>query len=611
MFIMLEPRDDHADALQHLAELSASSDTRGTFTTISRWPALERKALEPYDVPDLDRRDDWNRRIVEPADGIIRAWRATTAVAAGDRIIFMHTLVHPAADPKLADEALAMGRTFALAGGDAGAAANDVQKLTSGAFDPPEMTFTSSAKTSSGEPARKTTTGQPVALSGSVGEAEAAVSGNGQNIVVTGQCLPYHSTNGGTSFSSRTLPSSAANDGDCSVTWGKAGNFYIARLGPQKIFAFRSTDGATFQAPTTVVTRSGVNQRVDQPHVAADRRNSDTVNGAAKDFVYVVWRDSTQFRPYITCSRDSGATWRTSIPATDLASGYPRVAVGYDGAVYVVAPTGATIGIDKFDQCPASGTLVRVKGFPRQMSIGRVINCPVAGLDRCNSGNTLASAMLAADDTDASRVFLAFALQNEGKAGSNIGVIASTNGGKQFGSNGALANAGGDAVRFLPWIAVASGVVHVAWYDRRNATTTVPSLTSYYRNSLTFANNTLTAGTETKINGTDDNQCSSGFPCGVRSQADLTSCPGQTNAFYCVNSAGTRTGARCDPRAPTTGTSCAAGTTCKAGRGCPKYGDYNGLAAGGGKLVNVWATGTPPGGTSQRHPSLMVTVTTP
>jgi len=40
--------------------------------------------------------------------------------------------------------------------------------------------------------------------------------------------------------------------------------------------------------------------------------------------------------------------------------------------------------------------------------------------------------------------------------------------------------------------------------------------------------------------------------------------------------------------------SCPAAGTCKTGKGCPKYGDYNGIACGPQKLFVSWAAATPP-----------------
>src|SRR6185436_16119198 len=96
-----------------------------------------------------------------------------------------------------------------------------------------------------------------------------------------------------------------------------------------------------------------------------------------------------------------------------------------------------------------------------------------------------------------------------------------------------------------------------------------------------------TPGVEVDLMGTNDPQCASGWPCGARSQENSDTCSTQPqNAGYCGTAP---TGARCDF---TTG--CSDGLPCVRFSGCPKYGDYNGLAVAGGRLLNIWASGTAP-----------------
>src|SRR5262249_29891330 len=47
---------------------------------------------------------------------------------------------------------------------------------------------------------------------------------------------------------------------------------------------------------------------------------------------------------------------------------------------------------------------------------------------------------------------------------------------------------------------------------------------------------------------------------------------------------------------------CPAGETCQAHDGCPRYGDYNGMAAAAGQLYNAWASATPPPGVTAPGP---------
>jgi hypothetical protein len=301
---------------------------------------------------------------------------------------------------------------------------------------------------------------------------------------------------------------------------------------------------------------------VDQPHIAADRL---TPSSLGKDSVYLVWQEAFSLNPSLACSNDSGAHWSAPVGAHGGSVGYPRVFVGGDGTVYVVSRSGATAVIDKFSSC--EGGLVRQSGFPVSVSTNPV-PCPVPGLDRCNNGNWLSSPTIAVDDTNPSHVYLGWADSNG--AGEDILVTNSTDGGKHFGPTVAV-NSAVKARRFLPWLTVWGGVAHVGWYDRRKASSAANDLTRYFRGSASAAGGALTPGPEVDLSGVDDPQCASGFPCGVRDSADCMSCSSPP-------APGT-----CSVPFPPTG-------------GCPKYGDYNGDAAGGGRILHVWASATAPPG---------------
>ncbi|HEX3579241.1 MAG TPA: hypothetical protein VHY33_11820 [Thermoanaerobaculia bacterium] len=303
----------------------------------------------------------------------------------------------------------------------------------------------------------------------------------------------------------------------------------------------------------------------------------------------MVFQEGGHLVTRLNCSKNSGATWSTPIAAASGDSAFPRVSVGTDGMVYTVSRAGNLVVIDKFSDC-ASG-LAHQSSFPVRVAI-RNVQCPVAGLDRCNDGNTLSSPTLAVDDHHADRVYLAFAGTNSQHTGQNIGVIQSTNGGKRFDLNAVVLNGGGPAKRFMPWIVVSNSVGYVGWYDRRNISPMHNDKASYYKNSFFMRNGQLTAGTEENLSGgVDDLQCN-GWPRAPRAKQDATACTKKPQlAGFCLPST---TAIRCDYSV--TPSTCPAKTTCQTGSGLPKYGDYNGLAVGGGKLVNVWASTVPPAG---------------
>jgi len=606
MSIETEQRDSHADAVKQLAAINGGLDARGSYTTIGGWAALERKVQQPYETPEDVPDDDYSKNVQIPASGVVLAWETSTAVATGVQLVTIDTLVHPSADPAIADEALSIGRTLSLPAGD-GSAATDVQHLTSGALDPQPIEIDDSAPAadpvaakSSGVQA-KLVTGTPIRLAGP-GEDEAAISSSGGRIVVTGGCTPSYSNDGGATFATGNLTDTATParqfDGDCSVAWAPSGTFYVSRLGGSAthlipVYKSSAANNGNFVFVASASTGSSLTKNLDQPHIAADRVNTYTDStGTKHDLLYAVWRETSAFRPRLACSKDGGQSWSQAVHTKGENHSYPRVTVGPDGAVYVISPFANSITLDKFSSCAADNPLKRQNSFPIRLTFRPVI-CPIAGLDRCNIGNVISSPMVAVDDLLATRVYIGLASSSR-KFGVGIGVMMSTDGGKTFAPKAVAATSQISAVRFLPWIAVSNGVVHAAWYDRRNATDASPGLTSYYRNTLSMVNGKLTVASEIRLNGADDHQCGSGFPCGARALGDVSGCTDQVNFGFCAVN-GVRTGARCDPRAPTKGIACTTGD-CTNGSGCPKFGDYNGLAVGGGKVVNVWATGTPPTG---------------
>jgi hypothetical protein len=66
---------------------------------------------------------------------------------------------------------------------------------------------------------------------------------------------------------------------------------------------------------------------------------------------------------------------------------FPRVAVGLDGAAYVVSLSGNSVLLNRFSSC-ASG-LTAAADFPVTVAtLTGAVACPVPWLDRCNDGNT-------------------------------------------------------------------------------------------------------------------------------------------------------------------------------------------------------------------------------
>jgi hypothetical protein len=584
MTVHLERRRTHEEALQRLAQFATEHPPEPGWRVLAGWPALERKVSVAFQYPGQE--EQMPRGHADET-----SLRVTTAIAAGTLVIRFQTLLQPDANPKIADEALEIGRTVDVPRGDAVKSEEEVRRLREGASRPKVQepashgTAGSGRRPTGGGGGGKPEGGASMLVNGR-GEIEAAVSMNGTDMVTDAACSLMFSSSGGAAFNASTrsgAPAQPGMDGDCTLAWGPSGNFYLSILGNQWIGLWSSIDhGANFNYLTLDVNRVGVTN-VDQPHLAAHRWNS---SGSSQDRVYVTWHETPSFVARVACSSDSGATWSAPVDAHSGNFGFPRVAVGPDGMVYVVSRNGANVVLDKFSACDPAPGLTEQAGFPISMAIADV-PCPVAGLDRCNNGNTLSSPTIAVDDTDANHVYLAWS-QTSG-SGQNVVVADSTNGGLNFGAPVAV-NAAVTGVRYEPWIGAWGGVAYAGWYDRRTATAAAVDRTRYYRGSASVVHGALTSGTEFDLTGTNDSQCSgttSGipWPCGTRSPSDATSCNAPQLAGFCSVSF-----TRCNFAAP----ACPVGQICQTSGGCPKYGDYNGLALGGGRLLNIWASGTAP-----------------
>jgi hypothetical protein len=455
-------------------------------------------------------------------------------------------------------------------------------------------------------------------------EPEVAVSSNGRNVVVAQQRVWTWSNNGGQTFTfGGTFPNSTG--GDSSLAVGASGNFYEGTIFNNTTAIHRSTDGGqTFTVRGTAFTCGALpqcnftgGQIPDQEHIAADRVNQ--VGG--QDQVYNVFRNGSANPTWgITCSTDGGANW--SAGNVGIVGDFPRVTVGQDGFVYVAFVDTATnnLRVDKFASCNTNAALPVLAGWPQTVAAGVAeLPCPIPGLDRCTSGNTMRSPTVVVDDTNANHVFYAYA-SNTAAGNENILVRDSTDGGTTWSAATTL-NGGGTARRYMPWMCATKGAAYITWYDRRNATGANNDLTDYFGASATRSGANLNAGTEFQLNDplTSDAQCEAGqalgsqasWPGGSRATADSEGCSRQpqlagvcgTGACgagntcpagqTCDTTGICRTGAQqfCD----FTATVCSnAADTCRLwGGGTPKYGDYNGNACAQGHLYAVWASATP------------------
>ncbi|QQR72233.1 MAG: DUF11 domain-containing protein [Holophagales bacterium] len=585
---MVEVRRDAADAESRLLALAGSGRGEVVWSSVGGWPAMQRTTdgtLSPK--PRLERVRE------------VPATFVSVAVAVGARIVHLEITLPRGDAERLADaQAIAAGLRFAAPGsGDATAAA--LERLRRAPVDdgPRPAGFAASAAPQQAS----SDLGTNVYAQGGA-ETEIVASADGVHVVVASQNNLRTSHDGGQSFTvSNSMPFS--NFGDPSLALGQSGAFYLAGINNTAgcgnfgcaTGIARSTDnGQSFPFRANAVTcptSGGGACFPDQEHLAADRWNA----APGGDQVYSVWRNFTSGElPTIVCSQDGGLNW--TAPATvDAAGKWARVAVGGDGFVYVVYaddPNGSgDIRLHKYSSC-ASG-LVPQAGFPVTVFANYDgVACPVPGLDRCNRRNTLASYTLAADDTNPSHLYLAFA-ENDG-SGEDVLVLDSTDGGATWPRSVAV-NAASNAPRFMPWLCAMNGTAHVGWYDRRSATVANNDLTAYFRGSASVIGGNLVAGAEVNVSGVGDASCGAGWPCATDQQSDAESCSIQPQlAGICQDGSGvSSTNQRCDF---TTGPACPSGESCSIRRGCPKYGDYTGIACGGGYVFVTWASATPPAG---------------
>lgn len=613
ILVTTEPRLSHADAVKRLGDIARERDGKKQFVAISGWPALEMTFVEPLPVRGEQQPTG------EPAPTTAFVQRGTTAIAAESRVIRFDITLSPGVETGVLASAQEIARSANFTAKQPPAALqNDMRRLsaTPGIGRAPAVEFIGMSAHAA-PAARKTAataTGAGVLVQGGVGELEVASSADASHVVVASNAALSVSTNGGSTFTAGTTGVFGLNDP--SLARGASGNFYLDVIAfPNGSAAHlnqsgcanansRSTDGgATFnlQGFSTVCANTGTAMCFpDQEHIAADA----VTQSGSNDQVYAVWRNFVPSGTLpaacrniqtgipttsITCSQDNGQTW-TARAAVAGAGDFPRVAVGRDGSVYVVSLSGSSVLLNKFSSC--SSGLTAVAGFPvTPASLSGNVSCPVAGLDRCNNGNTLSSPTVAPDPDITNRIFVAFA-ERDGSGGERVVITQSSDGGLTFPTRATVSGTI-SARRFMPWACSTRGRAFAGWYDRRASAATgaaTNDLTDYILGEAKPSiggTGALSAGFIRKLTTDPDPQCASGWPCSPRSSGDSEACTTQPQrAGFCSG-----TGARCD-----FSTGCSGTQTCLTGGGCPKYGDYNGIACAGDYVIGAWSSATPPSG---------------
>ena len=625
MMIMSEPRKNHADALNRLSNLTAERRGNVRFLEIGGWPAVEISFVERSSV---------RGQLAAPT---LYGHRAIIAVAAADRVVRFDVALASGAPLRLLEEAETIARSVAFPTRAAPAAVQrtlrDLERRLAQkrAAAAPPLPASAAAAAVVGTGATTAAGAPAVGVHAGFGEIEIVTSPDAMNIVLASNFKVAVSTDRGASFAPPANLGPFSNvPTDPTLTRGASGAFYLGTLArpngsPEQLnqtgctnAILRSTNGgSTFglQGYSAHCDQSGAARCfADQPHIAAE----PVATSGTGDQLYAVWRKLrpmgsnqpqcqnviiTDYRdPTISCSTDSGVTWRPEAQIVG-AGDFPRVAVARDGTVFVVSLVGEqTVLLHRFSSC-ASG-LTAMSGYPVTipMSTSQVA-CPMPGLDRCNFGNTLSSPTVAPDPDDAAHLFVTFA-ELDGVSGERVVVAESRDSGATFPRRATVSGTPG-ARRYFPWACAARGDAWGGWYDRRAASQfgATNDLTDYFigvARSLGGTSPSLTAGPERKLTTASDPQCASGWSvggsrCVPREVQDSESCsvqPQQAGVCRVPPDGTTGSNQRCD----FSNNNCPTGESCMTQGGCPKYGDYNGIACTWNWLVAGWASATPPTG---------------
>lgn len=622
VLITSETRTSAEDAVRRLQEIAASRPEPARFVDIGGWPAVE-----------IDFTEALPRRGIAAQNPPSQVPRSIVAIARDRTVINFDISLTPDAPATARDQAKEMARTAVFESrGNPEQVKRAIQSLDDEARKrrPPPGNDRSAATPPPSSPSTQSFLPVPAAFYGERsirrdptgklpqpglatvqagnGELEIATSADARTIVIgSGGGLAF-STNLGATFAASAVGAFGMNDP--SLARGRSGAFYVGVIafpngtaahlnatGCTNAVSRSTNNGATFalQGYSARCPQSGAGICFpDQEHIA-----SDIVNQAAgmTDQVYAVWRNFTPAAPAaacnqigsgfvtssIACSRNNGTTW-TATAAIAGAGDFPRVAVGRDGAVYVTTINGNNVLLHRFSSCVAG--LTQDPGFPVTVATrAGAVACPMPGLDRCNDGNDLSSPTVAPDPNDANHVFVTFAERSG--AGERILTFESTNRGANFTRQTTVSNST-TARRFMPWSCSTLGRSFTGWYDRSPSTTAANDRTDYFFGSAW--------GTSRNLTNNPDPQCASGWPCAPRSAQDADSCSIQPQlAGFCVTAAGANTGNRCDFNAGGA-SGCPATQSCTTGAGCPKYGDYNGIACAGNWVIAGWASATSPQG---------------
>ena len=258
-------------------------------------------------------------------------------------------------------------------------------------------------------PAAPGTTTRVTNQNGRDSELEIAVADGGKAIVIGSNNGFFFSADGGDSWAA----SAGVGSNDPSVTWGPSGGAAGRSMPPTssrrppgsgpRPTAARASPPAPTPTPAARAATPPAARRFPTRSTSPPIRFNQTAGG-----------DRSTTCGGISKATGGSSARRTAAPpgaptAQFFAGDLPKVSVSPIGLVYVAYhPTNDdNIQVRIFDSCE--------NGLNDQFGAVLVIAdpggvaCPTPGLDRCNERNSLASPIVAVDDTDISHVYIGYA----------------------------------------------------------------------------------------------------------------------------------------------------------------------------------------------------------
>jgi hypothetical protein len=242
-------------------------------------------------------------------------------------------------------------------------------------------------------------------------------------------------------------------DGDPGVAADDAGNFYLSAedYGAKRVAFASSTDQGNTFSPF-----ASAEAAIDKPWIAAARDGT----------VFMSWLGMPGG---FTRSLDHGKTWA---PATSIGSLYSGTAIASGSNGYVHIPFATSSGALRYVRSKDWGQTLETARDLDMMGTQDCTNCeprdlPVVGCATDPSGQTVAI-------TWAGKI-------SGGDGNDDVWVLISKDGGDTWSKRLRVNDNQQPSRQFQPWVAVdATGRVHVAWTDLRNAGTN----SIYYASAL-------------------------------------------------------------------------------------------------------------------------------